>query len=252
MPKLSESGSRLASSAHLLSTVVTRMATTEHTINDALAALLRGTRRAWHDSDIVSSENTGQLKGSNARPDILVVEPNVSPVVIETEVLPAVTVETEAVDRLGKQLKKTGRTILSSIAVRLPLRLRQKSGKALEKELLACTDVEMALYTGSVPAEAVRWPKSGWIIGAVADLSILTQSATVPPDVIDAAATELVNGVSEAAGMLTEIAKENDEAVEKIARNFIRKTVSKPVEWLRRFWQTHSYSTRALRASSRV
>jgi hypothetical protein len=65
--------------------------TTEHTINDALAELLRGTRRAWRDSDIVSSENTGQLKGSNARPDILVVEPNVSPVVIETEVTPATT-----------------------------------------------------------------------------------------------------------------------------------------------------------------
>src|SRR5438270_12671494 len=62
------------------------MATTEHTINDALAELLRGTRRVWRDTDIVSSENTGQLKGSTARPDILVVEPNVSPVVIETEV----------------------------------------------------------------------------------------------------------------------------------------------------------------------
>jgi hypothetical protein len=160
------------------------VATTEHTINDALAELLRGTRRAWRDSDIVSSENTGQLKGSNARPDILVVELNVSPVVIETEVLPAVTVESEAVDRLGKQLKKTGRTILSSVAVRLPVRLRQKSSKALGKELLACTDIEMALYTGSSPTTGTRWPKSGWIVGTVADLSILTQSATVPPDVI--------------------------------------------------------------------
>jgi hypothetical protein len=84
------------------------MATTEHTINDALAELLRGTRGAWRDTDIVSSENTGQLKGSTARPDILVVEPNVSPVVVETEVLPAITVEAEAADRLGKQLKKTG------------------------------------------------------------------------------------------------------------------------------------------------
>jgi hypothetical protein len=73
------------------------MATTEHTINDAIAELLRGTRRAWRDTDIVSSENTGQIKGNTARPDILISEPNVSPVVIETEVLPAVTVEAEAV-----------------------------------------------------------------------------------------------------------------------------------------------------------
>ncbi|HET9283179.1 MAG TPA: hypothetical protein VFR24_14560 [Candidatus Angelobacter sp.] len=199
-----------------------RMATTEHTINDALAELLRGTRRAWRDSDIVSSENTGQLKGSNARPDILVVEPNVSPVVIETEVFPAMTVEVEAVDRLGKQLKKTGRPILSSIAVRLPIRLRQKSGKSLQKELASATDLEMVLYTGSNPSKGDRFPKKGWMVGTVADLSILTQSATVPPDVIDAAVTELVNGVSETAGMLTDIAKENGEAIEKIAKQLFQ------------------------------
>jgi hypothetical protein len=201
------------------------MATTEHTINDALAELLRGTRRAWRDTDIVSSENTGQLKGSTARPDILVVEPNVSPVVVETEVIPAVTVEADAVDRLGKQLKKTGRTILSSIAVRLPIRLREKSGKALQKELASATDLDMALYAGSSPATGTRWPKSGWMVGTAADLSILTQSATVPPDVIDAAATELVNGVSEAAGRISEIGKANGEAVEKIAKELYQEDV---------------------------
>lgn len=202
-----------------LFTGYTPVATTEHTINDALAELLRGTRRAWRDSDIVSSENTGQLKGSTARPDILVVEPNVSPVVIETEVLPAVTVEAEAVARLGAHMKATGRTILSSIAMRLPLRLREKSGKALQKELLGSTDLEMALYTGSSPSVASRFPHTGWMVGTVADLSILTQSASVPPDVIDAAATNLVNGVSEAAGLLADIAKQNPDAVHKISQS---------------------------------
>jgi len=204
--------------ACLSSTGYIGMATTEHTINDAIAEVLRGTRRAWRDSDIVSSENTGQIKGSAARPDILVTEPSVSPVVIETEVLPAVTVEAEAVARLGAKIKKTGHTILSSVAVRLPLRLRDHAGKALQEELLSSADLEMCLYTGIEPGKHTRWPKSGWIIGTIGDLSILTQSATVPPDVIDAAATELVNGVSEAAGRLIEIAKENQEAVEKIAK----------------------------------
>jgi hypothetical protein len=198
------------------------MATTEHTINDALAELLRGTRRAWRHSDIVSSENTGQLKGSNARPDILVVEPNVSPVVIETEVIPAITVEAEAGDRLGKQLKTTGNTILSSVAVRLPVRLRNKSGKGLQKELMSAADLEMALFTGSTPPAGIRWPQSGWMVGTVADLSILTQSATVPPDVIEAAVTQLVNGVSEVAGMLSEIAKQNGEAIERIAKQLFQ------------------------------
>lgn len=91
------------------------MATTEHTINDALARVLRETRCAWQQSNVVRSENTGMLKGSNERPDILVIESAVSPVVIETEVLSARTVESDAISRLRRQMRGTGRTILSSI-----------------------------------------------------------------------------------------------------------------------------------------
>ena len=45
------------------------------------------------------------LRASSKRPDILVLESNVSPVCIETEILPAVTVEQEAVSRLGEILR---------------------------------------------------------------------------------------------------------------------------------------------------
>jgi hypothetical protein len=60
------------------------MATTEHTINDAIAGVLRETRHIWGATDIISSENSSMLKGTAERPDILVLEPDVSPVVIET------------------------------------------------------------------------------------------------------------------------------------------------------------------------
>ena len=129
------------------------MPTTEPTINDALAEVLEETRRAWHQTDVVRSENTRMLKGSNERPDILVTESNVSPVVIETEVLPASTVESDATSRLGKQIRRTGKTILSSIAVRLPERLTTKQGSSLRSELENASDIEMALYTGSDPSD---------------------------------------------------------------------------------------------------
>ena len=77
------------------------MATTEHTINDALASVLRKTRRAWKKDNVVRSENTRVFKGNSKRPEILIVEPSVSPVIIESEVLPAATVEEEAKERLG-------------------------------------------------------------------------------------------------------------------------------------------------------
>ena len=194
------------------------MATTEHTINDALAGVLRGTRRAWQQPNVVRSENTGMLKGSNERPDILVIEPTVSPVVIETEVSPAATVESDAISRLGKQIRVTGRTILSSIAVRLPLRLRRKEGSFLQTELENASDIEMALYTGSDPSTHTRWPRSGWILGGVSDLSILVQYASVPPEVIEKAADQLVTGVSEAAGLLREMLEEHPGAIRKIGK----------------------------------
>ena len=192
------------------------MATTEHTINDALAGVLRRTRRAWQQSNVVRSENTGMLKGSNERPDILVIESTVSPVVIETEVLPAATVESDAISRLGKQMRGTGRTILSSIAVRLPQRLRTKEGSCLQSELENVGDIEIALYTGSDPSAHSRWPRSGWILGRVLDLSILVQYASVPPEVIEKAADQLVTGVSEAAGLLKEMLEEHPGAIHKI------------------------------------
>ena len=192
------------------------MATTEHTINDSLAGVLRGTRRAWQQSNVVRSENTRMLKGSNERPDILVIESTVSPVVIETEVSPARTVESDAISRLGKQMRGTGRTILSSIAVRLPERLRTKEGSFLQSELEDATDIEMALYTGSDPSAPTRWPRSGWMLGGVSNLSILVQYASVPPEVIEKAADQLVTGVSEAAGLLQEMLEEHPGAIHKI------------------------------------
>ena len=193
------------------------MTTTEHTINDALAAVLRTTRRAWSQLGIVSSENTGILKHEAKRPDILVTEPNVSPVVIETEVMPAATVEVEAISRLGEQIKSNGRAILSSVAVRLPSHLRTKSGTTLTTELVKADDLDVAIYTGDSPTKYSRWPQSGWIRASIADLSILTQSATVPPEVIDKAADHLVSGVSDAAGLLEDMAASHPGRIHNIS-----------------------------------
>jgi hypothetical protein len=92
----------------------------------------------------------------------------------------------------------------------------------LQKDLAIATDLEMVLYTGSSPSAASRFPHSGWMVGTVADLSILTQSASVPPEVINEATTHLVNGVSEAAGLLGEMAKKNEGAIHKISEQLLQ------------------------------
>jgi hypothetical protein len=194
-----------------------RMPTTEHTINDAMAAVLRSGRRAWRPSGIVRSETTGMLTGSAKRPDILVLEPYVSPVAIETEISPAQTVEPDARSRLGANIGHTGRTILSSIAVKLPRRLTNLDGAELQAQVAQTTDLEMALFTGASPNDALRWPHDQWILGGVSDLSLLAQAASLPPEVIDRAADDLVAGVRAAAGLLGEAARSHPGAIEKIS-----------------------------------
>lgn len=195
------------------------MATMEHTINDAIARLLRKTRHSWRTLDVVSSENTGMLTGSNKRPDIVIVETMVSPVVIETEILPAITVETEAISRLGQHLRTDGRLILSSIAVRLPAILKNRSGISLAEELAKTKGIEMAVYTGSSSDSYKRWPSSGWLKGGIVDLSVLAQSASVPPDIIEQATIQLLEGVSETAGLLSGVAQKSPGAMMKICED---------------------------------
>ncbi len=194
------------------------MATTEHTINDAIAALLRKTRYAWRDSNVVRSETTQVFAGSKSRrPDILVAEPHTAPVVLETEVLPAVSVEDEALSRLREELSGSGQTVLSSIAIRLPERLREMQGRALKQAIESANDLDFALYTVKNDKENTRHPQSGWLSGGVHDLSLLIQSATIPPVLIDEAANILEIGVNQAAGLLDEFATRHSRAIEIIA-----------------------------------
>jgi hypothetical protein len=192
------------------------MATTEHTINDALAVVLMETRSLWRFKGVVRSENIDVLKGSGKRPDILITEPNVSPVIVETEILPTISVESDARQRLGEHLTPSGRRILSSLAIRLPVRLRDFSGQSLQNEILNASDFEMALFTGESLESCARWPRNGWLQGDVTDLSILIQSASVPPTVVEEAANKLVDGVNEAAALLTDMAMGHPGAMKKI------------------------------------
>lgn len=193
------------------------MSTTEHTTNDAIANALRLTRHGWSATGVVRSENTGTLSGSNKRPDILITEANVSPVVIETEILPAISVELEARERLGEHLNENGRQILSSIAMRSPARFRKIDGTALVNDIATAIDFEFALFTGDNSTGATRWPAHGWIKGSITDLSILAQAATVPPAIIEKAADQLMIGVQSAAGQLAAIEQTNPDALHKIA-----------------------------------
>jgi hypothetical protein len=195
------------------------LATSEHAINDAIAEALRPTRHGWRTQGVIHSGTTGTLTGTDTPPDILVAEPGVSPVAIETERLPAVTVEAEARKRLGEALNENGRRIVSAIAVRSPARFRDLAGAALAEEVASAGDFEFALFMGDDTAGATRWPVHGWMKGGIGDLSILAQAATMPPAIVGAAADRLMAGVQDAADRLAGIEGKSPDALDRIAHS---------------------------------
>lgn len=194
------------------------MATTEHSINDAIAELLSQSRHAWRGDGVVVSESTGQFaESSMLQPDIVVKELWIPPVVIETEIMPAQTVEKDALARLGKRTSMLGEEIRSVVAVRLPDRLRDTSRRQLKRQLKKAKDFQFALYTGESEENHDRYPKSGWLTGGIPDLSLLIQSASVPPALIDRAATMFEMGINQAADHLKQISENFPAAVQTIA-----------------------------------
>lgn len=193
------------------------MATTEPAMNDVIAGVLRQLRHTWSSPTVVRSENTGMLRSSAKRPDILIMEPGTSPVVVETEVLPAQTVEKDARSRLGQPLRQNGRLILSSVAVRMPTMLRNLDGVLLAAAIRSGSSFDFACFTGRAPDNGTRWPAQGWMRGGMADLCLICQAMGVPPPIVDDAADRLVRGVGDAAGILTEFATSDEAAIKAIA-----------------------------------
>ncbi len=194
------------------------MATTEHTINDVIATLLRGTRWAWRGDEVVRSETTGLLADSGGlRPDILVLEPYTAPVAIETEIMPARTVEAEALGRLGQPLSQSEQRVLSAIGLRLPARLREKQADALQQAIATARDLEFAHFAGRSPHRFTRYPRAGWLKGGLHELSMLAQSATMPAFLVEEAANVLEIGVNAAAHILKEIEIGQPMVIHKIA-----------------------------------
>ena len=126
------------------------MAILESQLNGRIATLLGRMAPRWK----VHGENRGAFQGSQRQPDILVVQPDAQPVVIENEYLPANAVEVEARERLGEFLdasvvNASGR-INSAIALRSPAVLHDCAGlDDVGAKLEAGVTLEYALVSGS-------------------------------------------------------------------------------------------------------
>jgi len=94
----------------------------ERSFNEALARVLWTKHPAWRER--LRAEQHRAVKGGG-QPDLIVRNPLGAPVVLETEYLPARTVEQDAIARLGRVLADSGYAVEYCIALRAPTHCRR-------------------------------------------------------------------------------------------------------------------------------
>ena len=169
---------------------------TESSINNDLAAALRRLHPGWTEQTVLA-ESTGVLtEGAGRRPDIVITnESRTGGVILETELEPARTVESDAVARLGGTFAADGSPVEQVIAVRIPAEARRPG-----------TPLESLTYSYKVctnGAEATSWfPAAGWIDGTPADLAGLIETVAVSPRKLAEGVNALEAGVQQAANII--------------------------------------------------
>lgn len=194
------------------------MANSEISINDKIADVFRAINTDWRVYDQVSSENThGLAKKKALRPDILIIEPGVPPICVETEYEPGMTVEADAASRLGEVAVKSGSMIQAAFAIRIPTRFKILPAPNLLAQLRKAQDFQYCVLSGSSPTDYVRWPASGYVKGSLENLFVALQGAATPQSAIQKGADALESGASEIAAIIASMTHSHPGLIEKIA-----------------------------------
>ena len=156
--------------------------THESVINAALSRLL---------TERVGLEAVAETLRQGRRPDIVVRLPE-GPVVVETEVEPASTVEADALARLGMEID--GRTVQNAFAVAVPAALRSVSQRHLDERMAAST-----LVWQEWRVDGTSGPK---LSGSVAELGNAVARAAPPAGNLDEAVDRLDEGARRAGSRL--------------------------------------------------
>ena len=134
------------------------------------------------------------MRGSGL-PDVIVRNPRGAPVVVETEYLPARTVEQDAIQRLGRILAGSGAAIEQCVALRAPEALREAPQAELDAAVAVAAYEYCLFSSGANDGEHVRWPSAGWITGDVDDLATVLESAAISERVVAYSLAVLEQGI---------------------------------------------------------
>ena len=116
----------------------------ERSFNEALGRVLWTKHPAWRER--LTAEQHRTVKGGG-QPDLIVRNPFGAPVVLETEYVPARTVEQDAIARLGRELADSGYAVEQYITLRAPNALQETPQPYLDTAA-AEAKYEYCLFTG--------------------------------------------------------------------------------------------------------
>lgn len=190
--------------------------TVAHMAESALNAFLAQELDPMMPGWVLTTESTYTLTDSSRAPDILV-ETEVAPISIETEYMPATSVEDDALSRIGATVASSGMVIESAVALRIPIRLREVPSREMLAALRSATDFEWCVWIEG--PNSVRFPSQGYIKGSLADLATFVETVAVSERRIAALANDFESGVSQAATRLRTHFKRigGQSALDKIA-----------------------------------
>ncbi len=154
----------------------------ESIINDTLARFLR---------ERCSLSAVAETLHDGKRPDVIVRLPD-GPVILEIELEPALTVEADALSRLGMEID--GRRVQNVFAVTVPGRLRSTGQQRLYERMAGAT-----LIWQEWRIDGTAGPK---LNGTAIDLANSVQRATPPPGDLNEAVDALDEGVRRAGSLL--------------------------------------------------
>ena len=193
--------------------------TTEPTFNVILGEALRQKHPLW--TQYLGAEQTRVMDRAPAKqPDIVIAVPNSTPVIIETEFYPAVTVEQDARARLNESLASTRQLIEHTFAVRIPAELKTMPQGEI-KSNIETTIFDYCIISLKRDLTTERWPATGWLKGDINNLATNIESVAISESLLATSTDELERGVTQAANILQQAPAHTKE---KIAQELRQET----------------------------
>jgi len=191
----------------------------ETTFNAKLTDILRRKNPRWRRDDVAVAEGGRILQGGGT-PDVFIRPEGAPPIVIETEFMPARTVEKDALSRLGRKAQGGKMSVEHVVALRAPTTVKESTAARLE-ETICAAEFEYCLLTAEPTypkTPAHRWPESGWLRGGINDLIALIENALVSERLIADSLDILEGGVNAAAARLIQVARNKPKIIPNIAK----------------------------------